>query len=1025
MEQGLPVNSILKIAQTADGWMYFGTEEGLLRFDGITFSLIGQDEFPGMNAHYISALLGARDTGLWVGTEGDGLFQYKHKACSRFNTSNGLSDDRISAFCEDANGGLWIGTSGGGINYLRSGMITRFDTADGLSCNYIRTITRDTAGRIWVGTQNGLSVFDDGTFASYFLKDGLTDEFIEDLVLDDQGLLWIGTKSGGVNVFDGRHFSAFTTRDGLTHNSVSSLWFDHNGILWIGTTGGGITLRQQGKFIPFTTTEGLTGNLVATLFEGKEGNMWVGSSGTGLDCVREKSVLTINRRNGLPGDVILPVFEDHRGDLWMGIAGIGLVRYVNGKAEIFSREKGFPDHLVLSIDEDTSHTMWIGTAGGGLVSFRKNRFKVFTGDSGLSNDIVVAVHCTPPGPIWIGTTGGGINRFEDGTFTAITTREGLSDDNVNCILEDSRGALWVGTNKGLNRIRGDSISVFDMESGMSDDYVLSLYEDPQGNLWVGTAFNGLNLFRGDSITWFTTKDGLIHDVVLSLLEDEFGYLWISCNKGIYKVSKQQLIDFADRKIATLTPVNYGKSDGMESVECNGGVTPSGFRTKKGTLLFPTMKGVAVIDPDRLNQKTGHFSPVFIREFLVDGQPVSLTRLPSIPSYSRRLEFAFTALDYANAERIRYRCMLEGFDNEWVDCETNRYVQYTNIPAGRYAFKVMASNEVGQWNNEMVTSQSFRLTPPFYRSSWFYLLMSFFILVLIFFAGFHLFIRIQRNRLKKQVEERTNELKQQVEAQQRSRLELQVINTELLEAKEKAESGDRLKTSFINNISHEIRTPLNGILGFSDLLFSPDVSAKQKEKFHTIIKNSSERLMNTITDYMDISLIVSGNQPVVKTWFSIELLLDQLFRKHLYRCRMKNPAISFSLQSAPALPKIFSDESLLEKILSHLLDNAIKFTQTGGIQFGGSLKGKEIEFHVSDSGLGISTANQEMIFNEFVQENPSDSRGYDGSGLGLSIVKGLVNLLGGRVWLLSEPGTGSNFFVSVPIEETNLEPLQNA
>ncbi len=1008
MEQGLPVNSIMTVAQTADGWLYFGTEEGLVKFDGNRFFLMDNSNIPGLSVNFISSLLGGCDSSLWIGTEGDGLLKYKKNTCLKYNKSNGLSDDRIFALYEDSGGGIWIGTSGGGLNYLKNEKIFKYDTTNGLASNYIRSILMDIKGRIWVGTQKGLSVIENGKIKNYFTKDGLSDDFIETLALDKDQNLWIGTKSGGLNVLKQKKFTVYTMKNGLTDDAVTTLCFDRNGMLWIGTNGGGITRMMHGKFYPFTAKDGLSGDLIVTLFEDREGNIWAGSSGTGIDRIKKKSIQTLTSREGLSGDVILPVFEDHAGVLWMGVAGKGLERYENGEVKTFTKKEGLPDFLVLTLCEDTGHSLWIGTAGGGLTSYKNKKFTTYTTANGLSNNVVIAVHSDRSGTLWVGTTGGGINRFKNGKFSAFTTKDGLSHDNVTCILEDRNGNKWVGTNGGLNRITGSKITVFNQKDGLSNDYILSLYEDTEGNLWVGTASNGFNLIKDGKITQFTMKDGLVNEVVLKILEDDFGYFWISCNKGIYKIKKQDLLDFANSKIKSLISVSYGKADGMETIECNGGVSPAGVKTRDGKLLFPTMKGISIIDPRMMQTGSSYFSNIFIKEFLVDGQVVPLTQSLSIPSYSKRLEFRYAALNYSNPEKIRYRCMLVGFDKDWIENDTRRNAYYTNIPGGDFVFKVMASNESGQWDEQSAAELKFRLTPPFYRSFMFYLIIVIFFLLLTFFVTYYFMGRFQRNRLKLLVEERTNELHQKMLAQQQ-------MNAELVIAKEQAESSDRLKTAFMNNISHEIRTPMNGILGFSQLMADPDLTEDERAQYYTIVKSSSHRLINTVTDFMDISLIASGNQKVQKRSFALGDLLDEVYNKFLEHCKTRN--LTLMLQTPPTSGElhIISDNELLFKILHHLLDNAVKFTRQGNVSFGFAVKNGELEFFVIDTGVGINQDAQATIFDRFWQENVSDTRGYEGSGLGLAIVKGLIELLGGRIWFESVKGKGSSFFFTIPAE----------
>ncbi len=1013
MEQGLPVNSIITVSQTADGWMFFGTEEGLVRFDGNTFFLMNRSNIPELNVNFISTLLGTSDSSLWVGTEGDGLIRYKDNAFFKYNKSTGLSSDRVYTLIDDSNGGLWIGTSGGGLNYIKNEKIIGYDTKNGLASDYIRAFAIDSKGRLWVGTQKGLSVIDNGQIKNYYKKDGLSDDFIETLAFDKEQNLWIGTKSGGLNVLKQDKFTVYTVKDGLTENAITKLCFDTNGILWIGTNGGGITLMKDGKFHSLTTKEGLSSDLIATLFEDREGNIWAGSSGAGIDRIKMKLIQTISIREGLPGDAILPIFEDHAGVLWLGVAGKGLNKLENGKVHTFTKKDGLPEHFVLAIDEDLNRTLWIGTAGGGLTSFKDNKFTSYSSANGLSNNVVIAIYCDKSGAIWAGTTGGGINSYKNSKFTAFTTKEGLSNDNVTCILEDIKGNLWVGTNDGLNIIKDNKISIISQKDGLSDDYILSLYEDKEGNLWVGTAGNGLNLIRNGKISQFTAKDGLINEVVLKILEDEFGYFWISCNKGIYKIKKSDLIDFADLKLNSLNSISYGKTDGMETIECNGGVSPAGFKTRDGKLLFPTMKGVAVIDPELMKTANSYFSTIYVEEFLVDGQPMKITNPLSISSYTNRLEFRYSALNYSNPEKIKYRCMLVGFDKDWIDCGTRKSAYYTNISGGDYVFRVMASNEAGQWDDRVFTELKFHQETPFYKSNLFYLIGVIFFLLLIFFIIYYFMERLHRKQLKILVEERTLELHQKIEAQKQTQEKLQRTNTKLLIAKNKAEESDRLKSSFLANMSHEIRTPLNGILGFSELLKEPKLTGEEQQNYIRIIEKSGNRMLNTITDIISISKLESGQMEISISGTNINEQLEYIY--NFLSPGAKKKGISISFQNSLPAPEAFikTDREKIFSILSNLVINAIKFTNAGSVEFGYEKKDKNLEFYVKDSGIGIPLEQRELIFDKFRQGSEGLSRGYEGSGLGLSLSKAYVELLGGIMWVESELGKGSTFYFTIP------------
>lgn len=408
--------------------------------------------------------------------------------------------------------------------------------------------------------------------------------------------------------------------------------------------------------------------------------------------------------------------------------------------------------------------------------------------------------------------------------------------------------------------------------------------------------------------------------------------------------------------------------------------------------------------------------VVIDEFLVDGRPVKIVPKLSVPSYSNSLEFRYEALEYNDPAKISYRFVLLGFDKDWIECGSLMNAHYTNIPHGNYTFKVMARYMDEPWNQQQKTELTFQLKPPFYHTLVFYLIIAIVFLLILSSGIYYYSGRIQLNRLTLLVEERTYELNQKMITQLMNQKELEKMNTELSRAKELAESGDRLKSAFMNNISHEIRTPLNGILGFSSLLFQPDITHEEKELFQVHIEASSTRLLNTINNYMDISLIESGNIEVKYEKIELDSFFETLRNQYLPIGNVKNILIRPTVPQIPGTVPFISDVKLLRKIFSQLLDNAVKFTVQGEIDFGFHTKPGILQFFVRDTGTGIAVESQQRIFESFMQEESMNSRGYEGSGLGLSIAQGLVKLLGSEIVVESAKGMGSLFSFDLPFDE---------
>jgi ligand-binding sensor domain-containing protein len=770
-EQGLPQGSIFAVCHTHDGYLWLGTEEGLVRFDGIRFTVFDRRNTPQLNQKVVMALHEDHNGNLWIGTEGGGLIRLRDGQFTSFTTKAGLSNNAVYSISEDRRGTLWIGTEGSGLIRLRNGTFTAFTTKEGLSNNIVSSICEDREGSLWIGTKGGgLNRYKDGRFTSFTTKDGLSNDAVASIHEDREGTLWVGTR-GGLNRLRGGKFTTLTTKDGLSSNRLSLIDEDRDGNLWIGTDGG-LDRLTDGKLSAFTAKEGLSNSFVLSFDEDPEGSLWIGTYGGGLNRLRDGKFTSLATREGLSNDVVFSLEEDREGSVWIGTEGGGLNRYKGGKITSYTTRDGLSNDVVYSTCEDREGSLWIGTRGGGLNRYRNGRFTSFTTRDGLSDDVVLTIYEDRQGVLWIGTDRG-LNRFNEGKLTALTTRDGLSNDHVIAIAEDREGSLWIGTlGGGLNRYKDGNFTSFTKKDGLSNNLVYSIHGDREGTLWIGTE-SGLNRFKGGRFTAFTTRDGLPDDTILQVLEDDGGNLWMSSNKGILRAKKADLDSFAEGKIRKLSCVAYGTVDGMRSAECNGGFQPAGWKAQDGRLWFPTIKGAVVVDPARMPINRVP-PPVVLEEVLVDKK--ALDRTPPgipivLPPGKAKFEFHFTALSFRVPQRVKFKYRLEGFDKDWVDAGTERTAHYTNLSPGKYRFRVIACNDDGVWN-EAGASLPFVLKPHFYQTAWFYFLCAFGVVASA--SGAHRarvrHLRSRERELVRMVDEKTKDL--------------QSVNEELSKAQER-------------------------------------------------------------------------------------------------------------------------------------------------------------------------------------------------------------------------------------------------
>lgn len=714
-KDGLPQNTVLALAQTRDGYLWIGTEVGLVRFDGVRFTVFDRKNTPEIRSNYVATLYESRDGSLWIGTRGGGLVKFKDGKFSSGTADNALTNGFVRAITEDARGGLWIGTSDG-LSCLRDGRLTTYTRRDGLPINMIRALYEDRAGNLWIATGTVLTRRTDGEFFIHGMEGEAFGHVVRTIREDRQGTLWVGTEGGGLYRTGHGKSRTFTTKDGLSSNYVRTLLEDVDGNLWIGTDGGGLNrFDVEGGFSLHTVREGLTSDTIRALCEDTEGNLWVGTEGGGLNRFGDGKFTTYTIKEGLPSNFVRAVRQDRSGSVWVGTEGGGLTRWINGK---FVLQPWVSANSVTAIYEDAEGTLWIGTEGDGLCRFRDNKVTTYTADNGLSHNTVWAIHEDQAGTLWIGT-GSGLDRMKDGKITPYTAEGKLFSKSVRTFHQGRDGSLWLGVlSDGLVRLKDGRLTEYDT-GVMSNLSVSAIREDAEGVLWVATDA-GLVRFEGEQATVFTTREGLFNDTLFQIIEDEDNRLWMSSKKGIFHVGRKELNNVAAGRVAAVTSVSYTTSDGMKSSECAGGAQPAGWRTRDGRLWFSTVRGLAVIDP-RAIRRNHVPPPVYIEHIVVGNTPLVTSRLKEnfelLPT-SNDLTIRYTGLSFVAPEAVRFKYKLEGLEEEWVDAGSRREAFYTNLLPGNYTFRVIATNNDSVWN-ESGASLSFYIQPHFYQTPWFY------------------------------------------------------------------------------------------------------------------------------------------------------------------------------------------------------------------------------------------------------------------------------------------------------------------
>ncbi|MCK4762482.1 MAG: histidine kinase [Candidatus Aminicenantes bacterium] len=1017
VEQGLSHSTIFSILQDREGFIWFGTESGLNRYDGYNFKVF--THIPGdhqsLSSNLIRAIYEDRSGSLWIGTWGGGLNKFDSVketfTCYKINPAgkNSFLSNQIRAIYEYPPGVMWVGTSSGLHKFdLEKETFTRCainsQNKKLRGYNIVNAICEDQTGNFWVGTAAGLYKFDRERQEFIHFKEVP----IQSIYKDRSGIIWIGTANGLKKLV--REKDIFNFYKVCCDTGVHSIYEDKSGVLWIGTEAGlnrfdrGKGRSTRYKEVPWDA-KSLSHNFVLSIYEDRSSVIWVGTRAGLNKFNREKKQFKHLRHipsnaNSLSNNYVWSLFEDSSGMLWIGTDD-GLNRYDRQK-DLFTcykhdpgNSKSLSDSVIYSIHEDRAGNFWIGTANG-LDRFNRERgfFTHYKTDrsnpNSLSGNVILQIFADRSGLLWIGTFPGGLNTFDprQGKFTRYTSDSrvpgSISSNTITSIYEDRSGVIWIGTYRGLNK--------FDREQGIFTRYqndpwnpnslssaeIESIYEDSSGMLWLGI-HGGLSRFDRETevFTSYTRKYGLPH-VIYGILEDDHGSLWLSSNKGIYKFNP-----------ATGALKSYDISDGLQGYHFNRGAS---FKSKKGEMFFGGANGFNAFFPDEIKDNP-YIPPVVITSFKVFTRDYKLeksilqTRALKL-SYDDSFSFEFAALCFSEPDRNRYAYKLGDIHSDWIELGNKREITFSNLSPGHYTLKVKGSNDDGVWN-EKGRELEITIIPPFWQSWWFRISILMIVSGLLTF-----FIRLRIKRIKEKSKLEQFQLKLEMEKQQ--------LENEL-----------KLKADFTAMLVHDLRNPLTSVMGFAEML-SETPSLLDTKKTGQVISNSSEKMLKLINDMLDFSKFEAGKMVVDKKKSSIWGEIDEIVE--IMRPLFNKKSVKLLYEISPGMNKIVLsiDKEKIGQVLSNILGNAIKFVpEKGVITLGISEAAKGmVEISVKDNGPGIPREKQKYLFDRY---SPLSSKGrIKGTGLGLAVSKLIIEAHGGTIgYRAGEGGTGSVFFFRLP------------
>jgi len=582
-DNGLPQNSVYSILQTRDGYLWFATLDGLVRYNGAQYMIFNKANSKGINSNRFRCLFEDRDGTLWTGTEDGGLTHYAGGRFTTYTVADGLPDNLVTGVRRAQDGTLLVATNNGTAR-LQGEKFEAIST-DPTNLDFDIGIT-GPSGTTWQRVGSRLRRIRDGQMVDSTVPDRLVQSHYNQLYEDRQGRLWIGTAAKGeLLMLKDAVLTRYGIKNGLPPAPIEAFCEDHEGAMWF-SGDGGLTRFKDGRFATYTSAHGLSSNKIKSLYEDHEGTLWAGTFDNGITRVTRQVITTYSEKDGMTGRVFYPLLEDHAGTIWIG--GDGINRFKDGKFTYYplnlapqSAALKRSSAVVQAFYEDGQGRLWIGHQEG-VYRFENGRFTDDPQMAALGHPF--AFYQDREGAFWLGSDEA-LVRSKDGEAKRFGRGDGLLS-YVQPIYEDRQGRIWIGSYGGLAQYVDGHLVFLTERDGLSSNRVRAIYEDTDGVLWIGTYDGGLNRFKDGRFTRYTMKEGMFSNGVFAILEDAHGNFWMSSNQGIYRVRKQQLNDFADGRVTKIDSVSYGKADGMLSTECNGARHPSAIKTRDGRFWFP-------------------------------------------------------------------------------------------------------------------------------------------------------------------------------------------------------------------------------------------------------------------------------------------------------------------------------------------------------------------------------------------------------------------------------------------------------
>ncbi len=1003
---GLSQNSVNDICQTRDGYLWIATFNGLLRYDGSGFVEFN-NLYPEANlSKRISSLHVDSVNNLWITIETGELFRFSNGELHNFTAEYNLENLPVNKFVQLSNGDYYFNSKYSIYKY------------DGNNINQVEIATDSKDATFHDFSEIcGIGLFTISYRNSYLISDKTVKVFqkaensaISSVLMAKNGTLYIGTDRG-LTFSNQDNYLQLKKYPGTPNIIVRSLFEDSDGRIWIGTIANGVIILEDGKF--YKPDDMIFKQMrVDKIFEDDERNIWLGSHNSGLIKFKRKAITHyLSNVFSKSAFSVSPIIETTDKSIWIGFNCDGVKRIRNGNIYHYGRASGMFNECVWALYQDHSNHLWLGTYGSGIYRFDGKKFVDYNSEFGLTNYVVFAIFEDSQKNFWVGTYDGVIKKSSDGLIR-YTTRNGLSDNNNKVIFEDSKGRIWFGSLKGASYYQDDKFSTIIPAPDIKESIVRSFYEDNYGNIFIGTYGAGIFIHKNNVIKQLSTKNGLADNVVSAMQLDNYGRIWMTSNVGISCADTAELSAFANGITNYVSTRKFGKSDGLVTTEFNGGFAPSSMKAADGKLYFPTVDGIAVVDPHIVSTKP--LAPrIYIDKVVIDDTVFVHPESIEVDAGFERIEIFYNAIGLNSPENIKFITRMNGINENWGTITNRKSIYYNYLPSGDFTFEISGTSSHGMWSTTPAQLK-IRINQHFYETWWFYLIAIIVLSGIIILMNWYRIRWYKRRQviLQETVDERTRELRTEKSKIEDYLTAQKNLNEKIKKQKIELEKLNNSKDKFFSIISHDLKNPFNTILGYSDLLLA-DFEGYNRDEIKNFIKEININSNHTFKLLEDLLSWANSQQGDINLDMAV-FNLSELIRKNIVLnygiAKRKEIKI---VNDIKAELMVYADIESISTVLRNLISNAIKFSyRNSEIIVSAKEENGKIISEVKDFGSGMDNNRAASLFSLGTRSTPGTER-EKGSGLGLIISKEFAIKNGGDLTLKTVKGKGTSFFLTLP------------